>query len=155
MELHMNTNNGKLSSQAPTSIGYTLGVLGIVLVLFWIGIYKYTPTEAAAIKPLVENHPLMGWLYSIMSDQLVSNLVGTAEIIVGIGLLASFKSPKIGVISGLAASVIFIVTLSFLLTTPGLWSVSDGVPITNFFLVKDIMFLAVAISVVERNRALL
>lgn len=40
--------------------GYYISLYGVALVLLWIGIFKFTPTEAAAIKPLVENHPLMG-----------------------------------------------------------------------------------------------
>lgn len=41
-------------------IGYYISLYGVAIVLLWIGIFKFTPTEAAAIKPLVENHPLMG-----------------------------------------------------------------------------------------------
>lgn len=134
------------------NIGYTLGVLGVVLVLVWIGIYKFTPTEAALIKPLVDNHPLMGWLYSILSVQMVSNLIGATEIIVAAGLLIGLSKPKIAFYSGIAASIIFLATLSFLVTTPNTWKVSDGILVSNFFLVKDILFLAIAISVVERNR---
>ncbi|ANS85744.1 DUF417 family protein [Vibrio scophthalmi] len=134
------------------NIGYTLGVLGVVLVLVWIGVYKFTPTEAALIKPLVDNHPLMGWLYSILSVQMVSNLIGATEIIVAAGLLIGLSKPKIAFYSGIAASIIFLATLSFLVTTPNTWKVSDGILVSNFFLVKDILFLAIAISVVERNR---
>ncbi|WP_406733857.1 DUF417 family protein [Vibrio scophthalmi] len=134
------------------NIGYTFGVLGVVLVLVWIGVYKFTPTEAALIKPLVDNHPLMGWLYSILSVQMVSNLIGATEIIVAAGLLIGLSKPKIAFYSGIAASIIFLATLSFLVTTPNTWKVSDGILVSNFFLVKDILFLAIAISVVERNR---
>lgn len=134
------------------NIGYTLGVLGVVLVLVWIGVYKFTPTEAALIKPLVDNHPLMGWMYSILSVQMVSNLIGATEIIVAAGLLIGLSKPKIAFYSGIAASIIFLATLSFLITTPNTWKVSDGILVSNFFLVKDILFLAIAISVVERNR---
>ncbi|ODS11109.1 DUF417 family protein [Vibrio scophthalmi] len=134
------------------NIGYTLGVLGVVLVLVWIGVYKFTPTEAALIKPLVDNHPLMGWLYSILSVQMVSNLIGATEIIVAAGLLIGLSKPKIAFYSGIAASIIFLATLSFLVTTPNTWKVSDGILVSNFFLVKDILFLAISISVVERNR---
>ena len=134
------------------NIGYTLGVLGVALVLVWIGVYKFTPTEAALIKPLVDNHPLMGWLYSILSVQMVSNLIGATEIIVAAGLLIGLFKPKIAYYSGIAAAIIFLATLSFLITTPNTWKVSDGILVSNFFLVKDILFLAIAISVVERNR---
>ena len=134
------------------NIGYSLGVVGVALVLAWIGIYKYTPTEAMLIEPLVVNHPAMSWLYNVMSVQMVSGLIGTVEIIVAIGLIIGLKQPKVGYFSGIAASIIFIATLSFLITTPNTWKVSDGILVTNFFLVKDILFLAISISVIEKNR---
>ncbi|EHH0804136.1 DUF417 family protein [Vibrio vulnificus] len=136
-------------------LGYLLGVFGVVLVLLWIGVYKFTPTEAKLIEPLVVNHPLMSWLYNLFSVQMVSNFIGATEIIVAIGLGIGLKKPQIGYWSGIAASVIFVATLSFLLTTPNAWKVSDGILVTNFFLVKDILFLAVAISVIERSKALM
>ncbi|TMX31312.1 hypothetical protein DA096_22635 [Vibrio rotiferianus] len=141
-----------MTAVSERNIGYSLGVLGVALVLAWIGIYKFTPTEADLIKPLVENHPAMGWLYSVISVQAVSNLIGAVEIIVAIGLVVGLKKRKVGFFSGVFATVIFLSTLSFLITTPNTWKVSDGILITNFFLVKDILFLAISISVIEKNR---
>lgn len=138
-----------------TTLGYKLGVFGVVLVLLWIGIFKFTPTESAAIEPLIKNHPLMGWTYHFFSVQTVSNLVGLSEIVVAIGLIYGFFNPRVGYFSGLIASAIFIVTLSFLFTTPNTWKIVDSVPVANFFLVKDILFLAIAIMVVEHNKKLL
>ncbi len=43
-----------------TTFGYKLGVFGVVLVLLWIGIFKFTPTEAAAIEPLIKKPPTNG-----------------------------------------------------------------------------------------------
>jgi uncharacterized membrane protein YkgB len=135
-----------------TNFGYYIGVFGVALVLAWIGIYKFTPTEAKLIEPLVANHFAMSWLYDLLSVQAVSNIIGATEIIVAIGLIAGFKNPKVAYYSGIAAAGIFIATLSFLLTTPNTWKVSDGILVTNFFLVKDILFLAIAITVIERNK---
>lgn len=134
------------------NIGYLIGVFGVSLVLIWIGIYKFTPTEAKLIQPLVENHFAIGWLYDLISVQAVSNIIGATEIIVALGLIIGIKHTPIAYLSGIAASIIFVATLSFLITTPNTWKVSDGVLITNFFLVKDILFLAISISVIERNR---
>ena len=83
---------------------------------------------------------------------MVSNLIGATEIAVAIALLIGIKHQKIAYFSGIAATIIFIITLSFLFTTPNTWKISDGVLVTNFFLLKDILFLAVSISVIERNR---
>jgi uncharacterized membrane protein YkgB len=135
-----------------SNFGYNLGVIGVALVLAWIGIYKFTPTEAMLIEPLIVNHPAMSWLYNLFSVQAVSNMVGGAEIIVAIGLMIGFKKPQVAFYSGIAAAAIFVVTLSFLITTPNAWKVSDGILVTNFFLVKDILFLAIAISIIERNK---
>ena len=143
------------NNDSATKLPYKIGVFGVVLILLWIGVFKFTPTEAKAIAPLVMNHPLMGWLYSVFSEQTVSNLVGISEIIVAIGLIVSFYNAKIGYYSGIAASVIFIVTLSFMLTTPGTWKVVDGVLTTNFFLAKDFVFLAVALWVADHNKQIL
>lgn len=143
------------SSNKNSSVGYHIGVFGVALVLFWIGVYKFTPTEAELIKPLVSNHFAMGWLYDVMSVQAVSNLIGAVEILVAAGLLIGLKKPLLGYWSGIASAVIFVATLSFLLTTPGVWKITDGVLVTNFFLVKDILFLAVAVSVIERSKALI
>lgn len=151
----MNSLSKCTSAPPATTLGYKLGVFGVVLVLLWIGIFKFTPTEVAAIEPLIKNHPLMGWAYNFLSVQTVSNLVGFSEIVVAIGLIYGFFNPRVGYFSGLASSVIFIVTLSFLFTTPDTWKIVDGVPTTSFFLVKDILFLAIAIMVVEHNKKLL
>ncbi len=40
--------------------GYYITLLGTAAILLWIGIFKFTPTEAAAIKTLVAHHPLSG-----------------------------------------------------------------------------------------------
>ncbi|MDF4434315.1 DUF417 family protein [Vibrio parahaemolyticus] len=134
------------------NVGYLIGVLGVSLVLAWIGIYKFTPTEAKLIQPLVENHFAMSWLYNVISVQAVSNIIGATEIVVAIGLIVGIKNNKIAYLSGIAAALIFVTTLSFLLTTPNTWKVTDGVLVTNFFLVKDILFLAISVSVIERNK---
>ncbi|MGL4826567.1 MAG: DUF417 family protein [Vibrionaceae bacterium] len=123
--------------------GFLVALAGVVLTLLWIGVFKFTPTEAAAIRPLVDSHPLMNWLYGIFSEQGVSNLIGIAEIIIAGGLIAGLWRPKVGYWSSIAALVTFATTLSFLLTLSGVWKVVDGVPITEFFILKDIVFLGV------------
>ena len=71
-------------------IGYTVAVLGVAIVLIWIGIFKFTATEAKAIEPLVRNHPLMSWMYKITSVQGVSNIIGSIEIVAAALLLLHF-----------------------------------------------------------------
>jgi uncharacterized membrane protein YkgB len=131
--------------------GYYLNVAGTAFILLWIGIFKFTPTEAKAIQPLVANHFLMSWLYNVLSIQAVSNLIGVVEIIVGIGMLAALKWEKVGNYAGYGAVVIFATTLSFLLTTPNTWRLIDGVPITDFFILKDLALLGSAMLLIKHS----
>ncbi|MGY3878252.1 DUF417 family protein [Aeromonas enteropelogenes] len=133
--------------------GFLIALAGVVLTLLWIGVFKFTPTEAAAIKPLVASHPLMSWLYGPLSEQGVSNLIGLAEIVIAVGLVVGLWQPRIGYWSSMGAIVTFLVTLSFLLTLTGVWKVVDGVPVTEFFIFKDLVFLGVVLHYQQRIRA--
>ncbi|WP_421235218.1 DUF417 family protein [Aeromonas enteropelogenes] len=133
--------------------GFLIALAGVVLTLLWIGVFKFTPTEAAAIKPLVVSHPLMSWLYGPLSEQGVSNLIGLAEILIAIRLIVGLWQPRIGYWSSMGAIVTFLVTLSFLLTLTGVWKVVDGVPVTEFFIFKDLVFLGVVLHYQHRIRA--
>lgn len=112
--------------------GYNLGVITTIIVLVWIGIFKFTAVEAMAIKGFVSHSPLMNWMYSLFSVQMVSNLIGVFEIVTGVLLIVSFWNSSIGKIGGYLSLAIFLTTLSFLFTTPGVWKISEGVPVTDF-----------------------
>ncbi|WP_312287176.1 DUF417 family protein [Chryseobacterium gleum] len=133
-------------------IGYYISLFGAALILLWIGIFKFTPTEAAAIKPLVENHFLTFFVYKIMSVQAVSNLIGAIEIIIALLLIFSAKFAVLKKYAGIGMIVIFLTTLSYLFTTPGMWKIVDGVPVTDFFIVKDLMLLGFGFMIVQNNK---
>ncbi|WP_431608800.1 DUF417 family protein [Chryseobacterium sp. 'Rf worker isolate 10'] len=133
-------------------IGYYISLFGAALILLWIGIFKFTPTEAAAIKPLVENHFLTFFVYKIISVQAVSNLIGTIEIIIALLLIFSAKFAVLKKYAGIGMIVTFLVTLSYLFTTPGIWKIVDGVPVTDFFILKDLMLLGFGFMIVKNNK---
>ena len=133
------------------STGEYISVIAVAITLIWIGIFKFAPKEAMAIKPLVENHFAMSWLYSVLSLQMVSNLIGVAEILVAVGLLFALRFQKVGKYAGIASMVIFLTTLSFLFTTPNMWRWIDGVLTTDFFILKDLAFLGISYMVWERS----
>lgn len=123
------------------TIGYYVAYFGVFLILLWIGVFKFTPTEAEAIRPLVENHPLTSWMYSVFSEQSVSNVFGTVEVLTALVLLVGLKFEVARRIAALLVIAIFATTISFLCTTPGVWETVDGVLITQFFIVKDLVML--------------
>lgn len=132
------------------SLGYIVSVLGVAIVLLWIGIFKFTPTEAKAIEGLVKNSFLMSWLYKMTSVQGVSNIIGSVEIIAAVCLLFSFFWKKAGLVGGILSAATFLITISFLFTTPGVFNTVDGVPVTEFFILKDIMALGISLMVIGK-----
>lgn len=134
-----------------SGIGYCVAVCGVALLLIWIGLFKFTPTEAKAIRPLMDTSPFLGWMYHLLSQQAVSNLIGVFEIITGLLLLTSFKISKAGLVGGIMAASTFMVTLSFLFTTPGINGTIDGIWMPDQFILKDLVAFGVSLTVVGKS----
>lgn len=123
-----------------------IGVLryGLVgLLLLW-GSFKFFAFEANAVQPLIEHSPFLGWLLPLFGVRGTSDIIGVVEV--GSGLLIATRRwyPLVSAYSSLVAAGIFIVTLSFLVTTPGALSTSNPL---GGFLMKDIMFLGGALVI--------
>jgi uncharacterized membrane protein YkgB len=106
-------------------IGIDVSRYGLVIVLLWIGGMKFTAYEAEGIKPMVANSPFMGWVYGPMSVNGFSALLGVVEIVIALLILTRPVLPKLSGIGSLLSGVMFLTTLSFLITTPG-WEKSLG-----------------------------
>ena len=112
---------------------------GLVLFLVLFGFAKFTEAEALTIEPWVAHSPFLGWLYSLTSVQGASNLFGVIELTLAVLLAVRPWWPSLSVIGSLGASVMFLITLSFLFTTPGLSPEWSG------FLMKDVLLAGAAI----------
>ncbi|MBC8084874.1 MAG: DUF417 family protein [Hymenobacter sp.] len=150
-----------LPAAAPTPLeraGTLVLRYSLVLLVLWFGIFKFTPTEAAAIQPLFAHSPPFAWLYDVLSVRAVSNLVGTAEILIVLLIASRPWSPRLSYVGSLGAVVMFLTTLSFLLTTPGSFAVVDGLWVpggTGGFLIKDFTLLGAALfTAAEARRAI-
>lgn len=149
----MNGTSPQITKESITyKLGYYISLYGAALILLWIGIFKFTPTEAQGIKSLVENHFLTFFVYKIASVQAVSNAIGVIEIIIALLLIFSVKFAFLKRYAGIGMIVTFLVTLSYLFTTPGTWKVVDGVPITDFFILKDLMLLGFGLMIFQKNK---
>lgn len=123
---------------------------GLVLVLLWIGGMKFTVYEAQGISAFIANSPAMRWSYWLLSEQAASSLIGAAEIAIALLIAARFASAQAAALGSALAFGMFLATLSFLLTTPGVWeSTAGGFPalsvVPGQFLVKDVVLLAAAL----------
>lgn len=124
-------------------IGYYIGIYGTALILLWLGIFKFTNIEAAAIKPLISHHLLLSWLYNIASEQTVSNLIGCIEISIALAFIIGVHFAIVRKIAFIGNSITFCLTLSFIFTTPNMWRNIEGIPTTDFFILKDIALLGI------------
>jgi uncharacterized membrane protein YkgB len=129
------------------SLGFTIAVLGTAITLLWIGVFKFTPTEAKDIQDVVKHSPFMSWLNRFWSVQGVSNFVGTFEIITAVLLVGQLFLRRLSLVAGLLGSLIFLITLSFLFTTPGMFTTVDGLLVANGFILKDIALLGICLQV--------
>src|SRR5262245_17703590 len=123
---------------------------GLVLVLLWIGGMKFTAYEATGISDFVANSPLMSWAYSLFSIQGFSALLGVTEIVIALLIAARPLSVRAALVGSASAAGMFLTTLSFLLTTPGVWEASaGGFPalsvVPGQFLIKDVVLLGASL----------
>ncbi len=137
-------------SDSVNALGVFLTRYGLVVVFAWIGAMKFTAYEANAIQPLVANSPLMSWLYNILSVQAFSNGLGVLEIAIGVMIAARPVSAVMSAAGSALAAVLFLGTLSFMLSTPPVWEGSlGGFPALSVapgqFLLKDLGLLGASV----------
>src|SRR5262245_25277465 len=111
---------------------------------------KFTAYEAGGITTYVTNSPLMSWVYGFMSHRGFSAILGIIELTAAILIAARPFSPRASVVGGALAVGMFLTTLSFILTTPGVWEPSaGGFPALSGkpgqFLLKDLALLGIAL----------
>ena len=110
---------------------------------------KFTEYEAKGIQPPVANSPLMSWMYGFLTVQQFSAALGVVEVSIAILIGLRHWSAKGSAVGSAAAVLMFLTTLSFLLSTPG-WEPSlGGFPalfqLSGQLLLKDMVLLGAAI----------
>ena len=138
-----------LKSPRTTPIAALVARYGMVVVIAWFGAMKFTYYESHGISPLVANSPFMSWMYNIMSISTFGRLLGSFELFAAVLLALKPWYPKASILGGLLASLFFVTTLSFMITTPGIGEASaGGFPVLSAngqFLVKDIALLGLSL----------
>jgi uncharacterized membrane protein YkgB len=132
------------------AVGRALARYGLVVIVGWIGLMKFTAYEAEGISRYVTNSPLMSWVYGFMSHRGFSAVLGVVEVTTAVLIAARPFSPRATVIGSALAVAMFLTTLSFLITTPGVWAAdAGGFPALSGapgqFLIKDLALLGIAL----------
>ena len=135
--------------QTLVNVGGTMLRYGLVIILLWVGALKFTAYEAEGIQGLVANSPLLSWAYSIFSVRTFAMLLGVGEIAIALMIAMRPIAPFVSAIGSFGAILLFLVTLTFMFSTPGVWQPGYGFPFPSpmpgQFLAKDVALLAIAI----------
>ena len=132
------------------TVGRYLVRYALVVVIAWIGALKYTGYEAAAIQPLIAHSPMFSWLYSILSVREFAAVLGSVELVAALLIAIGPLAPRISVIGSAMGIALFLGTLSFLFTTPGVTGApAGGFPVLSVlpgqFLLKDLVLIGAAL----------
>ncbi len=122
--------------------------------LLWIGALKFAEYEAENIQPMVSTSPLFAWINRRMGARKIARFIGITEIALGMLIAARPLSPRASALGSLGAAAMFLTTLSFLRTMPGVWQEEHGLPALSLegqFLAKDGVFLGAAILIAAES----
>jgi len=136
--------------------------MGLVVVLVWIGSLKVFHYEAEGIVPFVANSPFMSFAYHQPTGEYRQHMNREGElipanrewherngtylfayalgaVIVAYGLMIALHPwlPQVAAVGSVLVSVMSLVTLSFLVTTPECWVPALGSPEHGFPLLSD------------------
>ena len=128
----------------------------MVAIFIWFGIQKFTPYAAEAIAPLIANSPFTRWLgvFGVRGEAII---IGTIELTTATTLIIGSMIPTVCLGAAMACAT-FLLTTSFVFTTPGITQKSaTGFPIISTllgqFLMKDIALLAACLTLLLASLA--
>ncbi len=136
-------SKGDLEAAGGLFIRYSL-----VAVLLWIGALKLTEYESVGVYNHASHSPLLAWGYHLVNVRVFSVILGAFEWTFAILIAIRPISPRLSALGSFGSIGMFLITLTFLLTTPGAWQMNYGFPflsLTGQFLLKDLVLLGAAI----------
>lgn len=128
----------------------------LVIIFIWFGGMKFTHYEAIGIAPFIENSPIVSWLHNLFGIQGASYFLGCMELLTAFILLLGAFKPILSALGGLMSAITFLITLTFMLTTPGVIEPSaGGFPALSGapgqFLLKDLVLLAASLCILKAS----
>ena len=120
--------------------------VSLAIIYAWFGGMKFTASEAEGLVPLVENSPLLSWFYALFSVRGFSTFLGFLELSIGLLIALRLASPIFSAAGGLLSAGLFVTTVSFMISTPGVVVPELGPPAITVapgqFLLKDVGLFA-------------
>jgi uncharacterized membrane protein YkgB len=127
--------------------------IGMIVMLLWAGAYKMTGPGAEGIAPLVNNNPLISWHFKLFGVYHGSDLIGVTEVVAALLMSIGMFKPQAGIIGAGIAVLMFFITSTMVVTTPGSLTSVKGFNYMSFlglFLFKDIICLGASFYLVSK-----
>ncbi|MBD9571908.1 YkgB family protein [Ensifer adhaerens] len=129
----------------------------LVIIYFWFGGMKFTAYEAEGLTPLVGNSPFLSWVQPLLGVRGFSSALGVIEVSIGVLIAARYFNPLLSLVGGVLSAGLFATTLSFMVTTPGVFEPNLGFPAITVapgqFLLKDVGLFAVSLWIAANSFA--
>jgi uncharacterized membrane protein YkgB len=120
----------------------------MIVTLLWAGAFKMTTPGAEGIIPLVPNSPLIWWHFKLFGAYIGSDIIGATKVTAAILFIVGYVRPKAGLIGALITTLMFFITSTMLLSTPGVTIEWKGLRYMNnlgLFLFKVDISLSVSL----------
>ncbi|WP_028206389.1 YkgB family protein [Paraburkholderia nodosa] len=123
----------------------------LVAIFLWFGAMKFTAYEANGIAPFIINSPIMSWLHYLFGVQGASYVIGLLELSTAVTLTIGAVKPIFSALGAAMSAATYLITLTFMLSTPGVAEASAGgfpaiSALPGQFLLKDVVLLAASLS---------
>lgn len=129
--------------------------IGMIVMLLWAGSYKLTAPGAEGIIPLVSNSPLIWWHFKLFGPYIGSDIIGLSEITAAILIIVGYVKPKAGIVGGMITTLMFFITSTMVITTPGTLIAVHGIRYMRYmsflglFLFKDVIALGASLYLIS------
>ena len=137
------------------NIPFLVTSIGMIVMLLWAGSFKLTAPGAEGIVPLVSNSPLIWWHFKLFGPYIGSDVIGLTEISAAILIAAGYFRPKAGILGGLITTLMFFITSTMVMSTPGAIIAVQGIRYMRYmsfiglFLFKDVISLGVSFYLIS------
>jgi uncharacterized membrane protein YkgB len=136
-------------------VPFLITSIGMIVMLLRAGSYKMTAPGAEGLVPLVSNSPLIWWHFKLFGPYTGSDIIGLTEITAAILIIVGYRMPKAGILGGLIATLMFFITSTMVITTPGAIISVPGIhglrymSFLGLFLFKDVISLGASFYLIS------
>lgn len=124
------------------NVPFVLISIGMIVMLMWAGLFKMTAIGAEGITPLVTHSPLISWQFKLFGPYIGSDIIGLTELTAACLFIVGYFKAQAGIVGGLITTLMFFITSTMLVTTPGAIITYHGMKymsLVGLFLFKDVI----------------